>query len=135
MAEIPTEDWDWINAAADRFERAWETGPRPRIEDFLADAAVSGRPLLLEELLRVERELRCTAREEPTPEEYRRRFPEHAAVVDAVFGEQMPPTTRLVATELPSIAADRPIGGTVSLGSERLPDLATSRRRRDRGRL
>ena len=85
MTEIPTADWTWINAAADRFERAWKAGERPRIEDSLAEADESRRPRLLEELLRVEIELRHRAGEEPTAEEYRGRFPEHAAVVDAVF--------------------------------------------------
>ena len=58
---------------------------RPRIEDYLAEVDESRRPRLLEELLRVEIELRRRAGEEPTAEEYRGRFPDHAAVVDAVF--------------------------------------------------
>ena len=45
-------------------------------------------PLLLEELLRVERELRQRAGAEPDAEEYRRRFPDSAAVIDAVFGPE-----------------------------------------------
>ena len=44
MNEIPTSDWTWINAAADRFERAWKQGPRPRIEDYLAEVEDSRRP-------------------------------------------------------------------------------------------
>jgi hypothetical protein len=35
MSEIPTGDWTWVNVAADRFEQAWKSGERPRIEDFL----------------------------------------------------------------------------------------------------
>ena len=62
MNEIPTADWTWINAAADRFERAWKDGPRPRIEDYLAEVDESRWPRLLEELLRVERELRRRGR-------------------------------------------------------------------------
>src|SRR5215469_14762412 len=38
MAEIHTWDWTRINDDADRFERAWKTGPQPRIEDYLAEA-------------------------------------------------------------------------------------------------
>ncbi len=56
MAEIPNADWSRINGAADRFERAWKAGPRPRIEDYLAEAEPESRAALLEELLRVERE-------------------------------------------------------------------------------
>ena len=71
MSEIPTADWTWINDAADRFERAWKEGPRPKIEDYLAEVEPELRLALLEELLRVERELRRREGEEPGPEEYR----------------------------------------------------------------
>jgi serine/threonine protein kinase len=82
MSEIPTGDWSWINDAAERLERAWKKGSRPRIEDFLANEPEPRRPPLLVELLRVECELRARAGESPTPDEYRRRFPEHDDVVD-----------------------------------------------------
>jgi WD40 repeat protein/serine/threonine protein kinase len=85
MSDNPTGDWTWINDAADRFERAWHTSPRPRIEDYLAGAEPGLRDALLEELVCVEIELRRGAGEEPTAEAYRQRFPEHAAVVEAVF--------------------------------------------------
>jgi len=86
MNEIPTADWTWINAAAERFERAWKQGRRPRIEDYLAEVDESRWPRLLEELLRVERELLLRAGAQPDPEEYRSRFPGSFAVIDAVFG-------------------------------------------------
>jgi WD40 repeat protein/tRNA A-37 threonylcarbamoyl transferase component Bud32 len=85
VSEIPTSDWTWINAAADRFERAWKQGPRPRIEEYLAEADPGLRPALLEELLRVELELRRREREEPGLEEYTRRFSQDAALIRAVF--------------------------------------------------
>ncbi len=85
MSEIPTSDWTWINAAADRFERAWNQGTRPRIEDYLAEVEQSQRPALLEELLRVELELRRRDGEEPGPEDYAGRFPHHTALIRAVF--------------------------------------------------
>src|SRR5689334_2993482 len=87
MGEIPMEHWSWINAVAERFERAWKAGPRPRIEDYLADIDEQRRAQLLEELLRVERELRRRAGEESNPDEFHRRFPEHTAAVDAAFGD------------------------------------------------
>jgi hypothetical protein len=65
MSEVPTGDWSWIDAAAQRFERAWKQGPRPRIEDFLVKVDESRWPLLLEELLQVECELRRRSGEEP----------------------------------------------------------------------
>jgi hypothetical protein len=36
MSGSPSGDWTQVNAAADRFERAWRAGPRPRIDDVLA---------------------------------------------------------------------------------------------------
>ncbi len=86
MSGIPTADWTWINAAADRFERAWKDGQQPRIEDYLLEVDESRWPRLLEELLRVERELLQRAGAEPDLEDYRRRFPDSAALVEAVFG-------------------------------------------------
>jgi hypothetical protein len=88
MNEIPTADWTWIDAAAIRFEREWKKGTRPRIEHFLAEADESRWLTLLEELLRVERELLQRAGAEPDVEQYRRRFPESAALIEAVFGVQ-----------------------------------------------
>jgi hypothetical protein len=85
MSEIPSADWSWIHATAERFEQAWTTGPRPLIEHFLAKVDESCWPLLLEELLRVERELRRGAGEETNAEEYHQRFPDHDVVVAAVF--------------------------------------------------
>jgi serine/threonine protein kinase len=85
MRKIPASDWSWINATADRFERAWKEGSRPRIEDYLATADESRGPWLLEELLRVEWELRQDGGERPAAEEYLRRFPHHRDVVAAVL--------------------------------------------------
>jgi hypothetical protein len=70
VSEIPSSDWTRFNAAADRFERAWKQGPRPRIEDYLAEVHEQRRPRLLEELLRVECELRRRAGESPVVAEY-----------------------------------------------------------------
>ena len=85
MTEIPTADWSWINTAAERFERGWKEGPRPRIEDYLNEVDEPQRPRLLDELLRVEIELRRNVGEQPTLEEYHDRFPAHPTVVAAVF--------------------------------------------------
>jgi WD40 repeat protein len=107
MSEIPISDWTWINAAADRFERAWKQGPRPRIEDYLAEVDEARRPRLLEELLRVEIELRRRAGEVPVLEEYRDRFPRHAALMEAVLGPGPGRSTPSVPQhELPTMAPD-----------------------------
>ena len=64
-----------LNAVCDRFERAWQAGPRPRIEDYLAEAAGPERAALLRELVPLEAEYRRRRGEEPRPEDYRTRFP------------------------------------------------------------
>ena len=43
MREVPPEDWSWVNAAADRFERDWKQGRALRIEDYLAEVSESRR--------------------------------------------------------------------------------------------
>jgi superkiller protein 3 len=99
MSEIPTGDWSWVNKAAERFERAWKKGPRPRIEDYLMEVPESQWPPLLQELMRVEGELRAQAGEEPNAEEYRRRFPEYDDVIASVFASAL---ARSVRNTLPS---------------------------------
>jgi hypothetical protein len=85
----------WVDEVADRFERQWKTGAdRPRIEAVLADADEVRRVPLLEELVRVECELRRAGGEHPTPEEYRARFPAGGAAVDAAFGLSDQPAPR-----------------------------------------
>jgi tetratricopeptide (TPR) repeat protein len=91
MAEIPPADWSRINDDADRFEAAWRAGPRPRIEDYLAEAEPELQAALLDELLRVERELRRRDGEDPGPEEYSLRFSQHADLIRAVFGPEPDP--------------------------------------------
>ena len=87
MSQTQIGERTWIDERADRFERDWKRGgERPRIEDYLADEPPPRRTPLLKELLRVERELRLNAGEAPTPEEYRRRFPDDPAAVAAAFG-------------------------------------------------
>src|SRR5262249_11553268 len=67
-----------VDAACQSFEAAWKavgrTGVRPRIEDCLAAAGEAERWPLLRELLKVE--LHYRRHESPSPDEYRRRFPE-----------------------------------------------------------
>ena len=77
-----------IMGACDRFEAEWRAGRRPRGEQYLAEASEPCRAALLRELLALELEL-CRGRgERPESGEYRDRFPEHSAVVDAAFEVQ-----------------------------------------------
>jgi eukaryotic-like serine/threonine-protein kinase len=68
-----------------RFEDEWLAGRQPRVEDFLGQAAESARSALLRDLLRLDLHYRRKAGERPSPEEYRRRLPKYAAVIDATF--------------------------------------------------
>ena len=87
MGDVHPGDESWLDEVADRFERAWAAGERPRIEAYLGDAAGLRRSRLLEELVRVERQLRITGGETPRAEEFRQRFPGHQAVTDVAFME------------------------------------------------
>ncbi|MFO0959412.1 MAG: serine/threonine-protein kinase [Isosphaeraceae bacterium] len=87
MASIPPGERTWIDEAADRFEKQWQDGPvRPLIEHFLDEAPADRRAHLLEELLRVELELRRAAGERPAVDEYLVRFPDDDAAVASAFG-------------------------------------------------
>jgi tRNA A-37 threonylcarbamoyl transferase component Bud32 len=78
---------EYVDKVCDKFEAAWpakgSNSPRPRIEDFLGDLPEPGRSQLLRELLRLELAYRRDAGERPTVEEYKRRFPEHAALLSS----------------------------------------------------
>ncbi|HEX8202199.1 MAG TPA: serine/threonine-protein kinase, partial [Isosphaeraceae bacterium] len=74
-----------IDAACDQFEADWKAGRTPRIEDHLGSVPAAGRPELLRQLLAVELSYRRRRVEAPGPDEYRRRFPGHAELVDRAF--------------------------------------------------
>jgi serine/threonine protein kinase len=92
-----------------RFTAAWRAGAPLRIEDLLAKAVAAERPALFAVLLRLECDLRGPA---CAPQEYRARFPDYTAQIDAAFAATLaaPPTpTRghgpdaAVGEELPSV--------------------------------
>jgi hypothetical protein len=76
-----------ISEICDRFEWDWRKGARPRIEQFLADALPEDGPFLLEDLLRIEWELRASAGDRPGAREYLERFLTEAELVDRVARE------------------------------------------------
>jgi WD40 repeat protein/serine/threonine protein kinase len=91
-----------VDRACDCFEAAWKAGGRPRIEDHLDEAAGPERAALLRELVPLDVSYRQREGQEPTPEEYRRRFPEHVEVIDAAFATIPPGNPEEVRT--------RPVG-------------------------
>jgi hypothetical protein len=58
FGELPGSVARKVDQACDRFERAWLSGERPRVEDFLGDAPEAERTALLGELLYLELEYR-----------------------------------------------------------------------------
>jgi WD40 repeat protein/serine/threonine protein kinase len=122
MAGIPSADWSWIDAAAERFERAWKAGEQPRIEDFLIKVPESQWPPLLQELVRVESELRRRAGEEPTADEYRRRFPHHESVITAVF--QSAPAASTAADDTEPARSTRATSASLPPAGSLPPELA-----------
>jgi formylglycine-generating enzyme required for sulfatase activity len=76
LATLSDSEVRRADQACDGFEAAWKSGPRPRIENYLATVrAESERAALLHELLLLEVDFRRLANENPTPEEYVARFP------------------------------------------------------------
>src|SRR5262249_24891757 len=71
---------------------AWQQGPRPRIEDYLAGVAEPGRSALLRRLIDVDIAYRRELGENATPEDYRRFFPasEPSVSVETVFDPTRP---------------------------------------------
>jgi hypothetical protein len=75
----PPPTSDAIDAACDRFERAWQAsragGPGPRIEDYLAEVPEAEHALLLRELILIELYHRTQAGECVAAGDYLQRFP------------------------------------------------------------
>src|SRR5947209_20149730 len=70
-----------------RFEDALRAGVPPALEDFLAGTAGAERAELLRELLCLELDHRTRAGDTPTADEYRARFPQDGAIIEAAFAE------------------------------------------------
>jgi serine/threonine protein kinase len=86
-----------MDALCVRFEKAWQTGQRPRIEEYLREVPAQARSEVLRELLGLELDYRRQASETLDSEEFRQRFPEYAEVIRLVFAgsgrqEQSAPT-------------------------------------------
>jgi serine/threonine protein kinase len=84
---LPLELCLVVDGACDTFEQAWMSGARPVLEDCLGSVGETSRPLLLEELVRIELEWRCRRGERPAAAEYRTRFPACADAVDGWLAE------------------------------------------------
>jgi serine/threonine protein kinase/tetratricopeptide (TPR) repeat protein len=97
LSDLSVEQCLVIDQLADQFENAILAGQRPSIENVLV-ANSSLRPYLLKELLAIEIELRRSAGEWPSKEEYLLRFPDDPLLVEAVLN----PVPNLASTADPS---------------------------------
>ncbi|MFA9201797.1 MAG: hypothetical protein ACEQR8_11590, partial [Cypionkella sp.] len=68
-----------IDSACDALASARKRGEKPLIEEVVSTAPESLRSLMVAELVRTEIELRLSAGERPTAEEYVSRFPHWTA--------------------------------------------------------
>lgn len=84
---LPLELLRRIDAAASRFERAWNTSEKATIESVLAELPQEAHPAALRELLLIELELRRRAGETIDLQEYLRRFPSFQQVVARAAAE------------------------------------------------
>src|SRR5262245_22247792 len=84
MSELPSKDDQhtlpeskalYVDQVCNRFERAWQTGTRPRLEDYLTDVGEPVRSALLRELVLLDIDYRCLRGEDPQPADYLAAFP------------------------------------------------------------
>jgi eukaryotic-like serine/threonine-protein kinase len=101
IAALPLPLARQVEAAYQRFESAWRGGQRPPIEDHLGGLPGPTRAVLLRELLELEVAGRRRAGESVLPEDYRQRFPEHAALIESVFREDAGAIADLPSTIVP----------------------------------
>jgi WD40 repeat protein/tRNA A-37 threonylcarbamoyl transferase component Bud32 len=87
-----------VNQVCNRFELAWQAGPRPGIEDYLAGVPEPERAALVRELVALDIAYRRQAGEDPQADDYRARFP--GLTLTALRGDR--------AAEPPGAAADLP---------------------------
>lgn len=76
-----------IDAVADRFDAAWSAGQTPRIEEFLSEAPAEWRSAVLTELLAIELEWRTRRGLAVSPDDFRRRFAQESAAVNAALAD------------------------------------------------
>jgi serine/threonine-protein kinase len=88
---LPVSALKRLDEACDHFETALLANERPRLEEFMCEAAPAEHAALLAELLKLELEYRRRRGENPYAQDYAIRFPDHAQVVHSVFAKNAPP--------------------------------------------
>jgi serine/threonine protein kinase len=101
-------------SVCDQFEAACRAGKRPDIESCLAGFTGPELAALVRELIALDVFWRRRAGERPEPREYRDRFPDHAALVDAAFASE--PCEAETAPSGPATEAPAELSGYELLG-------------------
>jgi len=76
-----------VDELCDRFEAAWRSNVRPRLEDFLEQVDALGWDLAFRELLALEVQLLLHSGAQPRQEDYVSRFPREATLISEVWEE------------------------------------------------
>jgi len=74
-----------IDQVCDEFELAWQQGQPVSIEEALERSAIGDRDGLLYQLIRLEVGLQQASSQSVSPDDYRRRFPDKASIVESAF--------------------------------------------------
>lgn len=83
-----------------RFHWDSAAGVRPNIEQILSQAQPEEKAELLEDLLRIDIELRISAGEHPDPQEYFERFPEQASLIEQLCRDQGVPSLEIASQQV-----------------------------------
>jgi serine/threonine protein kinase/formylglycine-generating enzyme required for sulfatase activity len=75
----------YVVDACERFEMEWRNGRTPQIQAYLESVRPGQREKLLRELLAVEVELRISHGENPTPAQFRSRYPDWGHAITVAF--------------------------------------------------
>jgi formylglycine-generating enzyme required for sulfatase activity/tRNA A-37 threonylcarbamoyl transferase component Bud32 len=92
-SSIPLSQVERADQICDRFEAAWKSAPRPRLDPFLSGVPAAEQPYLIRELLSLDLDYRRVLGETPTLEEYKADYP--ALNIDRfadLFAGRSPPT-------------------------------------------
>jgi len=101
-----------IDAVCRRFETAWQSGQRPVIEEYLGEIPPEGRSALLAELVKLDVCYRRPAGEQPTLDDYRKRFPNDTELLERVMNASAAEATSAASNDTASSTPDwSPAGG------------------------
>src|SRR5260370_25186762 len=83
-ASLPSAAWARLERVLERFEDAWQSGQRPDLDDYLAEAGPGERTALLIELVHEDLDYRFQRGEPARVDAYLARYPELRATPELV---------------------------------------------------